>query len=582
MVNGIKLQQFTTGYNKSFEEALQSARDVNQNLDVLIEALQKEEAKRHEIMMQENARRHEQLLELIRSRFVHAREKEIAVQVPKEEKELIPIPIPLEKGVSSLTNSVIDQPAAVKEVEQKHKTSLQIEANRMCKVKWRDSVSKPEELLKLLATQPPLLGPAHNGPNAYTTLAETGSTMKAVENTTHNSEESLNVNPVEGAATSQQTKMQGRCYGYGVEYITGKQCKDSSLCMLPAHEKGEMGAESETVKEKGYEPQQVEDENVYEATSIKESDNHSQLILNDDRTLHSLVDFGIAKATGVEFTTVAPLIVIADPEHKVLSKSSCSQFARKKPDHILLADSRKLGLKGSDIVLRVDWMKEYRQVPFDPGPNKVANCSMEGEVSPKPIATSQLQRVIHQRKQVEEFYKHLQEPVEYYQARSKDLRVQRQIQNSHLVEACPVWSFMSEYRELGTVLVMPHPCSLSLFYEQAKLKESNRELGYFPPIYVSITFENAREDSNSSWCRQSEQVKHYLMEQLNTTQQVMKYHTDKGSERVLEGSDQIWPESSIDKHSIKALRRSQKITVIHYRPYHLLKQTSRGTQVATA
>ncbi len=66
--------------------------------------------------------------------------------------------------------------------------------------------------------------------------------------------------------------------------------------------------------------------------------------------------------------------------------------------------------------------------------------------------------------------------MEDYQARSEDLRVQKLIQNSSLAEACLVWGFVNEYKELGTMLEMPHPYSLSLAYEQAKLKESNREL----------------------------------------------------------------------------------------------------------
>nr|CAD1844427.1 unnamed protein product [Ananas comosus var. bracteatus] len=395
MANGTRLQQQTTRYNQSFEEALQSARDVNQKLDVLIEALQKEEARRHEIMMQENARRHEQILELIRSRFVHAREKEITVQDPKEEKELIPIPIPipLEKRVSSLTNSVIDKPAAVKEVEQKHLGILQMEDSNGHDVRLSDSASRPEGLLRLHATQPPPTKPI---PNVETRNIEHSSSdrSKLRDNIipppiranngeepplgTHKLQESEEEPNLQWPATSKRTMMQGRCYGYGEEYITGQQCKDSSLHMLPAQKRGEVGAESEAAKEEGCEPQQVEDGNVYEATSIKESDNQTQLILNDDSILHSLVDFGIAKATGVEFTTIAPLIVVADPEHKVLSQSSCPQFARKKPGHKLLADSRKLRLKGSDLVLRVDWMKEYRQVPFDLGPNKVTTHSIEG------------------------------------------------------------------------------------------------------------------------------------------------------------------------------------------------------------
>nr|CAD1832077.1 unnamed protein product [Ananas comosus var. bracteatus] len=192
---------------------------------------------------------------------------------------------------------------------------LQLEINRKPEIAWSERASKPEELLKLLAAQPPLLKPAHNAPNAYTTSAETGSTIKA------------------------QTKMRGLCDEYGEEYITGKQCKNSSLHMLTAQKKAEMSAGSEAAKEEGWEPQQVGG-NVYKARSIKES-------------------------------------VIADPEHKVRSENSCPQFARKEPGHKFFADSRELWLENSDIVLRIDWMKEYRQVPFDPGPNKVTTHGIE-------------------------------------------------------------------------------------------------------------------------------------------------------------------------------------------------------------
>nr|CAD1832672.1 unnamed protein product [Ananas comosus var. bracteatus] len=139
MANGTRLQQQTTSYNQSFEGTLQIARDFNQKLDVIIEALQKEQARRHKII-----------------------EKEIVVQVPKEEKELIPIPIPLEKRVSSLTNFVFDQPVVVKEVEQKHLEILQMEDSNGYDVKLSDSASRPEGLLRLHATQPSPTKPIPN------------------------------------------------------------------------------------------------------------------------------------------------------------------------------------------------------------------------------------------------------------------------------------------------------------------------------------------------------------------------------------------------------------------------------------
>nr|CAD1840575.1 unnamed protein product [Ananas comosus var. bracteatus] len=262
--------------------------------------------------------------------------------------------------------------------------------------------------------------------------------------------------------------MHGRCYGYGEEYITGKQCKDSSLRMLPAYEKGEMGAESKTVKEKRCELQQVEEGKVYEA------------------------------------------IMIADPANKVLGKDSCPQFARKKPGYEFLADSRELRLKSSGIVLGIDWMKEYRQVPFDPGPNTVTLHSIEGEASHKSIMTSRLQKVIHRKTQgmlgqsamirieemakaittedckrvnslgltsiVEGLTKRIQKrPMEVYQERIEDSRIQMLLRNSSLEEACIAYSWVKGYKELEVMLVMPHPCTLSLAYEQAKLKESYGE-----------------------------------------------------------------------------------------------------------
>nr|CAD1842071.1 unnamed protein product [Ananas comosus var. bracteatus] len=514
MANGTRLRQQTTSYNQSFEEALQSARDVNQKLDVLIEALQKEEARRHEIMMQENARRHEQILELIRSRFVHAREKEITVQDPKEEKELIPIPIPipLEKRVSSLTNSVIDKPAAVNEVEQRHLGILQMEDSN------GHDASRPEGLLRLHATQPP---PTKSIPNVETRNIEHSSSdrSKLRDNIipppirtnngeepplgTHKLQESEEEPNPQWPATSKRTMMQGRCYGYGEEYITGQQCKDSSLRMLPAQKRGEVGAEFEAAKEEGCEPQQVEDGNVYEATSIKESDNQTQLILNDDSILHSFVDFGIAKGTGVEFTTVAPLIVIADRGPKMLNKSYYPRFAKNEQGHQFLADSRELGLNNSDIVLRIDWMKEYRQVPFDPGPNKgtthsiegvdlmlspgylktyklmrlgpeqgkVTIYSMEERVSQRPVTPIKLHQFSHQQKREVAVMQRQQE-------KNEDYKVQRLVQNSRLAGACYVWDYVNEYKKLGTVLKMPHPCSRFLAYEQDKLQESDELIAY--------------------------------------------------------------------------------------------------------
>ncbi|XP_020106875.1 uncharacterized protein LOC109723072 [Ananas comosus] len=153
-------------------------------------------------------------------------------------------------------------------------------------------------------------------------------------------------------------------------------------------------------------------------------------------------------------------------------------------------------------------MKEYRQVPFDPGPNKVTFRSIEGEASHKFIMTSKLQKVIHQKIRgmlgqsamirigemakaittegckrvnsigligiVEGLNKHIQRrPIEAYQESIENSRIQTLLRNSSLEEAYIAYSLVNGCKELGSVLKMPHPCSRFLAYEQDKLQESD-------------------------------------------------------------------------------------------------------------
>nr|CAD1823585.1 unnamed protein product [Ananas comosus var. bracteatus] len=800
MANGTRLRQQTTSYNQSFEEALQSARVVNQKLDVLVEALQQEEARRHEIMMQENARRHEQLLELIRSRFVHAKGKGTVVQVPIEKKhrqQYMPymelsfpdfngtdpkgwlrnceqyfdqyqVPEQQWIGIASMhiegdarfwkqayffnrprvnwsefsdaicerftaakegypirefstceqTNSIEScqknceaakrSEIMVQEDDHIHEAGsagsekecddyLQLETNRKPEIAWSERASKPEELLKLLAAQPPLLKPAHNAPNAYTTSAETGNTIKAVANTTHNSEESLNLNLVEGAAPSEQTKMQGLCDEYGEEYITGKQCKNSSLHMLTAQKKAEMGVESETAKE-------------------------------EERSYKNLIDFGIAKVTQVESTTFATLRTIADCDHKMLNKSYYPQFAKNKREHQFLADSRKLGLKDSDAVLGVYWMKEFRQVPFDPGPNKVTIHSIE-KASHMPNITNEMPMVIKHRAQLlaaqpymikagatmEEMHSCIQKlhreiedegnkpatphgcnrssilgtstvlspenrPLAYLspirnqihyvqstyenefiailweesnlyhaksfpkmeflwldgnntwkwissyenycklhqisnqqkveiatmlrqQMRPQDLRVQMLSPILSLAEVCYVWDYVNEYKKLGTVLKMPHPCSRFLAYEQDKLQESDELIAYLNnglnqkhqgrSIYkietiaimlVVATWEqnlrgklgsnNAHYGLSPARWWKKEQVIHFFEEPPNKQQQRKEYNADKRrSKGVFEVKEQLCLKLLLCEQPIMPLEGYLRLTINQFGLYYISEQT---------
>nr|CAD1830099.1 unnamed protein product [Ananas comosus var. bracteatus] len=439
MVNGTKLQQQTTSYNQSLEEALQSAQDVNQKLDVLIEALQKEEARRHEITMQENARRHEQLLELIRSRFVHAREKEIAVQVPKEEKELIPITIPLEKRVSSLTNSVIDQPAAVKEVEQKHLEILQMEDSNGHDVKLSDSTSKPERLLRLHATQP--------YPTKPIPIVET-------RNIEHSS--------------SERSKLRDNIVPSPIRANMGEGTP------LGTHKLQEMEEEAfPQWPDNNPLPQQPWLDQIHhqhqqhklQKRSIGRGTYHHcrHLVLRSKSSLKVATQLGTK--SGLDRPLVAP--------------QSSSQ-PTKSPKLQLAMDATQIGplqigCYHNRVVMKIG--------PLQTGKAKIEKQEIVNYKDKPPWKEFAADRwkgidIKCLTDDIDAFCRQIHnKTVENYQARSENLTVQKPIQNSNLVEACQVWGFVNEYKELGTMLKRPHPCSRFLTYEQDKLQESDRNLG---------------------------------------------------------------------------------------------------------
>ena len=86
-----------------------------------------------------------------------------------------------------------------------------------------------------------------------------------------------------------------------MEYITGEQCKNSSLHILPAQKKGEMGAESETAKEEGRELQQVRIITNWSGSLQKNCESQQQF--KEDKTM-GLTAEGYKRLDNIDLTSV--------------------------------------------------------------------------------------------------------------------------------------------------------------------------------------------------------------------------------------------------------------------------------------
>lgn len=95
--------------------------------------------------------------------------------------------------------------------------------NKKYEVKLRDSVSKPEELLKLLVAQPP--PPKH----AHSNSVKVESSLNVAGNTVHSSEKVANYNSVGRTTIGEQKKSQGFFYKGGEKFFSGPKRKHRGL-----------------------------------------------------------------------------------------------------------------------------------------------------------------------------------------------------------------------------------------------------------------------------------------------------------------------------------------------------------------
>nr|CAD1820185.1 unnamed protein product [Ananas comosus var. bracteatus] len=642
MANGTRLRQQTTSYNQSFEEALQSARDVNQKLDVLIEALQKEEARRHEIMMQENARRHEQLLELIRSRFVHAKGKGTVVQVPIEKKhrqQYMPymelsfpdfngtdpkgwlrnceqyfdryqVPEQQWIGIASMhiegdarfwkqayffnrprvnwsefSDAICKRFTAAKEgypirefntYEQKHLETLQMENSNGHDDKLSDSASRPEELPRLHAAQPnpSKLNSAITTPRTENKGSKEGNLKDNIIPSPISANKGEEPPPGIHKLLAAQQSTPKAAYTVTTPSIERNEIKVQGtveefgpLPALKATEGGDSSLNNSEINSQ-VEVRRLE-QNHYADLKMKVCNRRYEVKLRDSvgkpeellRVLtaqppppkHAHTNSVEVESTDVVGSTVNNSEKVAKfnfARRTTMNKQKNSPdlfYKGLRQNHKFWAQLRVLKLEELDQVPGTDWVKIYRQLPFDPGPNQVTLHSIE-RATHMPIITSKLPMVIKHRAQLlaaqpyrikpeatkEKTHACIQKPhreitdstqkkefvaillevnnqvhansfpkMEFLMSSGNNLRnwiggyeqcfklhqisdqqenseyfkVQRLIQHSRLTGACLVKGFVNEHKELGAIIMMPHPCSRFLAYEQDKLQESNRNLG---------------------------------------------------------------------------------------------------------
>lgn len=133
------------------------------------------------------------------------------------------------------------------------------------------------------------------------------------------------------------------------------------------------------------------------------------------------------------------------------------------------------------------------------------------------------------------------------QERSQDLRAQMLSPILSLTEACLMSTFVSGHkRELGPIIKMPHPNSLSLAYEQDKLKESNEELGV--KLYTG-----AGEIGHAAHALSGEN----MHETVNIQQKI---------------GEQAYLDLKPYKQRIKTARRSIELTNDKYLPFMIVEQ----------
>lgn len=88
-------------------------------------------------------------------------------------------------------------------------------------------------------------------------------------------------------------------------------------------------------------------------------------ILVDSGSTHSFIDIALIKQLGISAEIISPLVVSVANSTKMTVDTVCKKVKYTVQGHIFQTDLRVFPLGGSDVVLGVDWLKEYNHVTFD-------------------------------------------------------------------------------------------------------------------------------------------------------------------------------------------------------------------------
>lgn len=88
-------------------------------------------------------------------------------------------------------------------------------------------------------------------------------------------------------------------------------------------------------------------------------------ILVDSGSTHSFIDSRLIKQLGLVAEVVPPLIVSVDDGSRIIIDSLCKALQYKIQGHTFTSDLRLFPLGGSDVILGVDWLKQFNPITFD-------------------------------------------------------------------------------------------------------------------------------------------------------------------------------------------------------------------------
>ena len=204
---------------------------------------------------------------------------------------------------------------------------------------------------------------------------------KVSSNTTY---PAYNPNRMEGGRPNadslfEQRKRLGQCFKCGDKYTPGHRCNAKSLHMIEGieeEEEGEVKEFNETVPEECTERRPI-DEFGLSLNALAENDTYNTIrikgncqgrdliILIDSGSTHSFIDEATITELNVSKSKTTLLAVTVANGNVMLCEMQSPDFTWFMQGHEFKANLRVLKLGRHDIVLGVDWLKQYSPVLFD-------------------------------------------------------------------------------------------------------------------------------------------------------------------------------------------------------------------------